>query len=284
MPPGNTVTLTSGDIAGKKSFNTYETVSEQLNFEDIKFIAGNGLVGMKLLANNPIHVFVGNTIGTFYDGSNTDFTEEQLMPVNKWGLSYVVARSSTTNDRIWILASKAATNIKIVSSSYTFEQYRMTDAGEVLDFVIVDKSYYIVADKPIGVTHFVLRTKGLMYTMYRVTPTEQFVPESVTFVPGPTVTGDNNIKFAAAVIFTDTDITSSLTYDGKTLSNATEWEEIPYSGVSFASISISTQQTHVFQQLGSGGGLGGYVFGYDKYAVFAHALTLSYRDMESVSF
>ncbi|XP_060566837.1 uncharacterized protein LOC132725678 [Ruditapes philippinarum] len=185
------------------------------------------------------------------------------------------------NDRIWILASKAETNIKIVSSSYTFEQYRMTDAGEVLDFVIVDKSYYIVADKPIGVTHFVLRTKGLMYTMYRVTPTEQFVRESVTFVAGPTVTGDNNIKFAAAVIFTDTDITSSLTYDGKTLSNATEWEEIPYSGVSFASISISTQQTHVFQQLGSGGGLGGYVFGYDKYAVFAHALTLSYRDMES---
>ncbi len=100
---------------------------------------GQDLSSTKITATAPVAVFGGHSCGQVpsTDIDFCDHLEEQIFPIDTWGVHYVAARSPARADEpmVWrVLASKDGTNLKFDPPVSIGASYQDLDAGGMVQF------------------------------------------------------------------------------------------------------------------------------------------------------
>ncbi|NRA12018.1 MAG: IgGFc-binding protein, partial [Crocinitomicaceae bacterium] len=128
-----TVTLNEGQ--------TYSARDEDIN-------ASTTLAGSIISADKPIAVTVFT--GALLNGGCTSTMGDQITPEPYAGTKFVVNTGTSTNDRVYILATQNGTSVTVENSGTTAT---LINWGETFELSITDAINYISTNKPVYVWH-----------------------------------------------------------------------------------------------------------------------------------
>jgi hypothetical protein len=116
------------------------------------------LTGMRIVANRPVAVFAGAECANVPHGvSYCDHIEEQVLPLNTWGQTYVVAKMQARGrerDLYRVLASVDGTVVTTVPSQPGAASVTL-NAGQSLQFES-DADFILTANHPISMAQFMV--------------------------------------------------------------------------------------------------------------------------------
>ncbi|MCP4679488.1 MAG: hypothetical protein GY854_29155 [Deltaproteobacteria bacterium] len=183
-------------LPGMMAGTTYEIL---MNASDVAQLESDGdISGTYIEADKPIVVFAGNVLAFVPQSvSYGDHLEQQMIPLSKWGMEYIAARSkirsnkqNTENDHYRIIASKDGT---VIETEPQIQGFPVTlNRGEVFQ-VKHASSFAIKGSEPIMVGQFIAgsdatglpseaRKRGdPSYAL--LAPVEQFLKEYVFLAP-----------------------------------------------------------------------------------------------------
>jgi hypothetical protein len=166
-PSANTLDGKQAGVPFNITLNKFDTYQLQAGyFQDLS--------GSELVSTIPIAVFAGGKCPYIPHGfSYCDFIVEQMIPVDNWGLSFIVSeftRGSARPDPLRVLASQENTTVNITppvpGSPF------LLNRGELIE-VLIEEPHEIAADKPVLVA---LYGTGQDWAQAQGDPCEVLIP------------------------------------------------------------------------------------------------------------
>ena len=155
LPMGSGASITLNGI----TFTEGSTLSVTLKiFQTLNLEASQDLTGTLIKADYPIAVYSGNR-GVSIDGTNTDNTVSQMIPVLDYGTVFTSAPLPNAPEKgyIKILASEDLTNVNVPGQSATYQ----LNAGEFTTIEVSPASYLsLQSDHPILATYYTTSGSG----------------------------------------------------------------------------------------------------------------------------
>lgn len=156
-------------------------------------VAGQDLSAAKITATAPVAVFGGHSCGQVpsTDVDFCDHLEEQIFPIDTWGLHYVAARSPPRADEpmVWrIVASKDGTDLEFDPPVSIGAGYDDLAAGKLIQFTS-ETDFEINSNHPVLVGGYMYGCKSTMLpdcpgdpSMVLAVPVEQWLRDYVFLV------------------------------------------------------------------------------------------------------
>lgn len=144
LSPGveQTITMTRGQVL---SFTTLDT-------------SARGFTGMEISSSQPVSVFSGSECSNIpADTPYCDHLEQQLFPVDTWGLQFIGAkfRARGTEPDFWrVVAAENGTTI-FTNPLIPEAHGRTLGRGEYIEFV-TDQDFVMTSDRPISLAQFMV--------------------------------------------------------------------------------------------------------------------------------
>lgn len=115
---------------------------------EIDLLASTTLAGSIVSSNKAIAVTLFS--GALTNGGCTSTMGDQITSEAFTGTNFIVSRGTTTNDRVYILATQNGTSVTIDNSTTTTT---LLNWGETYELSLTDLQNYIVTSKPVYVWH-----------------------------------------------------------------------------------------------------------------------------------
>jgi hypothetical protein len=156
-------------------------------------IAGQDLSAAKITANAPVAVFGGHSCGQVpsTDVDFCDHLEEQIFPIDTWGMHYVAARSPprAAEPMVWrVVAAKDGTDLEFDPPVSIGASYDDLAAGKMIQFTS-DGDFELVSTQPVLVGGYMYGCKSTMLadcpgdpSMVLAVPVEQWLSDYVFLV------------------------------------------------------------------------------------------------------
>jgi gliding motility-associated-like protein len=144
ITPRTAITGHAQDVTFSVILNEGETYSAR----DMNVSAATTLAGSIVSSNKPIAVTVFS--GALSNGGCTSTMGDQITPEDYAGQNFVVHKGTSSNDRVYILATQNGTSITIDNSGTTST---LINWGETYEVALSDAINYISTNKPVYVWH-----------------------------------------------------------------------------------------------------------------------------------
>lgn len=139
------------DITGHLANATFSVIlnaGQTYSARDVNVSAATSLAGSIVSANKPIAVTLFD--GQLVQSTCSDMIGDQLIPTPSIGTDYAIYKGTSTNDRVYVLATQNASTIEVTGVSTTTT---LINSSETLEIPMTDQILYIKASKPVYVYH-----------------------------------------------------------------------------------------------------------------------------------
>lgn len=139
------------DITGHLANATFSVVlnaGQTYSARDVNVSAATSLAGSIVSSDKPIALTLFD--GQLVQSACSDMIGDQLIPTPSIGTDYSIYKGTSTNDRIYVLATQNASTIEVTGASTTTT---LINSSETLEIPMADEILYIKASKPVYVYH-----------------------------------------------------------------------------------------------------------------------------------
>ena len=144
ITPRTNITGHLQDVSFSVTLNEGETYSAR----DMDLNASSSLAGSIISSDNPVAVTVYS--GALTNGGCASTMGDQITPEAHTGTEFVVNTGTSSNDRVYILATQNGTSLTVDNSGTTTA---LINWGETYEMSITDAINYISTNKPVYVWH-----------------------------------------------------------------------------------------------------------------------------------
>ena len=144
ITPRTAITGHAQDVTFSVTLNEGETYSAR----DMDVNATTTLAGSIVSSDKPISVTLFS--GALTNGGCTSTMGDQITPEDYAGTRFIVNTGTSTNDRIYILATQNATSITVENSGTTST---LINWGETFELSVTDAINYVSTNKPVYLWH-----------------------------------------------------------------------------------------------------------------------------------
>ncbi|KAJ1212770.1 hypothetical protein NDU88_000415 [Pleurodeles waltl] len=212
------ITFKAYALFNRVSYRAGATLTLRLSpFENVQIQSNVSLTGSRVTAQRPVAVLSGHQGITWKMNFSFAHVYEQLLPVSRWGKSYVAAPLYIQPETNLVYVTVASTtNVWVYRGTLSKQDYSIS-AGETLALEVGSTPLYITGDKDMMVLFHAPGTanSSVIPFMFTIIPTKLF--SSFHIVQGLNQ-ADNRL-----LIVVHRDYTAQLEMDGRDLPATAEW-------------------------------------------------------------
>ncbi|WP_043023874.1 T9SS C-terminal target domain-containing protein [Fluviicola taffensis] len=138
-------------ITGHTANSTFSVVlnaGQTYSARDMDVSALTSLAGSIVSSNKPIALTLFD--GQLVESTCSDMIGDQLIATPSIGTDYAIYKGTSTNDRIYVLATQNGSTVEVTGAATTST---LINSSETLEIPMVDELLYIKSSKPIYVYH-----------------------------------------------------------------------------------------------------------------------------------
>lgn len=216
-------------------------------YESLQIQSRSDLSGLKVASQHPVGVVTGNLC--FSRFSKCDHVYEQLLPVSRWGSTFIVPPQSfqTRFDSVYLQASQATkVTVRKGNNKYALK----LDIGKPIEVTFKNsEAVFIEADK--GIQVLLLFNGAKRWT-------QVYDPFLMTILPTDNFCSSYSLEALKgfenqALIVAQTSAVAELHLDGKNLPGNIRWQTVPGTGFSWALMNYKETKGRNTRTLSSSG-------------------------------
>lgn len=144
ITPRTAITGHAQNVTFSITLNKGQTYSAR----DMNATGASSLAGSIISSNKAIAVTVFD--GALSNGACSDAIGDQITHTGVIGKDHIIQKGTSTNDRVYILATQNGTNISVYNSTTTST---LINWSETYEYILTEDVNYIKSDKPVYVLH-----------------------------------------------------------------------------------------------------------------------------------